>query len=87
MTVARRRLGDDRQFHDEARSYRLVFLHANRAVMLFDDAAYDGQAKAGAALSGGEIRQEEFFFQLASHAVAGVGDGDFDGVAAGYQRG
>src|SRR5258706_837548 len=81
------RLGNDRQFHDEARSDRLVFLHANRSMMLFDDAAHDRQAQSGSALSGGEIRQEELFLQLAGHAMAGICDGDFDPVTAGYQQG
>src|SRR5579863_7478033 len=73
-------LGDDRQFYNKARPNRLVFLHPNRSMMLFDDAANDSQAKASSALSGGEVGQKEFFFQLAGHAVSGIGDGDFDRV-------
>src|SRR5258706_5031468 len=83
----KRGLGNDRQFHDEARSDRLVFLHANRSMMLFDDAAHDRQAQPGSALSRREIRQEELFLQFAGHTMAGICNGDFDSVTAGYQHG
>src|ERR1700683_713948 len=80
-------LGNHWQFHDEARSNRLVFLHANRAVMLFDDAAQNRQAESGSAFPSGEIWKKEFFFQLAGYAMAGICNGDFNSVAAGHQRG
>jgi len=54
-------LGDNRQFDNEARSNRLVFLDANRAVMFFDDAAHNRQAEASPTLPGGEIWKKEFF--------------------------
>src|ERR1700732_3447062 len=78
---------NDRKFHNEARSNRLVLLHANRSVMFFDDAAHDRQAEAGPALSSGEIGQKEFLLQFAGHAMSGISDGDLDRVAAGHQRG
>src|ERR1700733_7725306 len=79
--------GNDRQLYDDTRSDRMVFFYANRSVMFFDDPIHDRQAEAGSALSGGEIRQEKFFLQFASHTVAGVRDCDFDCIAAGHQRG
>src|ERR1700722_18442841 len=81
-----RRLWNYRQLYDKARSHGLIFLHADRSVMLFDDAAHDCETEAGSALSRGEIRQEKFFLQLAGYAMAGICDGDFDGVATGHQR-
>src|SRR5271166_1879493 len=78
-------LGDYWQFHHEARSSRLVLFHANGSVMFFDDAAHDGQAETGPALSGGEIGQKKSLLQLAGHAMAGIGDGDLDCIAAGHQ--
>ena len=42
-------------------------------MVLGDDAAGDGQAQAGAAFLGGEVRQEEFVFVLGGNAVAAVG--------------
>ena len=64
LAVGRRGDGfrGQRQLHDEARADRLVFLHANGAAMVFDDAADDGQPQSGAALLGGEVRQEQFLF-------------------------
>ncbi len=59
----------------------MIFFYPNGAMMIFHDAADDGQAESGAALLSGEIGQEEFFFELAGHAVSGVGDGDLDGIA------
>src|SRR5208282_6674064 len=77
-----RGFGHDRQFDDEARADGMIFFNTNRAVMIFHNAAHDSEAEAGAAFLGGEIREKKFFFQLAGHAVAGVGDGNLDGVAA-----
>src|SRR5580704_5200032 len=76
----------DRQFDDEAGADRMIFFDADRAVMIFHNAAYDGEAEASAAFFGGEIGQKKFLFQFAGHAVAGVGDGNLDGVAAGDER-
>ena len=42
--------------------------------MIFDDAADDRKSQAGAAPLGGEIGQEEFFFDFRSDAVTGIGD-------------
>ena len=60
-----------------ARMVPLVFL---------DDFGGDGEAEAGAALLGGEVRQEEALAHLVGEAGAGVGDGELD-HAAGEQRG
>src|SRR5580704_11171804 len=81
----RRRFGDNGKFYDEARADRIILFHANGAMVIFDDAADDGQSKARAALLGGEIRQKEFFFDFTGNAVASVGNGDLDGVAAPHQ--
>lgn len=75
------------KLNDEPGADGMIFLYANGAMMIFDDAADDGQAEPGAALLGGEIRQEEFFFELAGDAVSGVGHGDLDRVAGGNQCG
>jgi hypothetical protein len=50
--------GCKRQFHDEARAYRTIFFDADRAVMIFNDAADDRETESGAAFLGREIRQE-----------------------------
>ena len=50
--------------------------------MIFDNSADNGEAQSSAAFLGREIRQEKFFLKFAGHAVAGVGDGNFNGVAA-----
>src|SRR5580693_2955991 len=78
-----RRLGNDRQLYDEARSNRLVLLYTNGSVMFFDDTAHDGQAKASSALSGGKIRQKKFFLQLSRYTVASVSDCYFNRIPAG----
>ena len=54
--------------------------------MFLDDLGGDGEAEPGAALLGGEVRQEETLAHLVGEAGAGVGDGEFD-HAAGQQRG
>src|SRR5271165_3255970 len=83
----RRGLGDDGKFHDKTRADGMVLFYTDGAMVIFDNPADDGQAEARAPLLGGKIRQEEFFFELASHTVAGVGNRDLDGVAARHQRG
>ena len=57
-------------------AHGLVILHANRAVMVFDDAADDRQSQSGAAFLGRKIGQEEFLLSVAGDAAAGVGDND-----------
>src|ERR1039458_4079521 len=79
-------LRNSRQLPDEACADGLILLDANRSMMLLDDPAYDRQSQAGPALSSGKIRKKKFFLQLATHAVPGVCDSDFDRVAAGHQR-
>src|SRR5580693_976327 len=73
------------EFYDKSRADGIILFHADGAVVIFDDAADDGQAEPGPALLGRKIRQEEFFLELAGYAVARVGDGDLDRVAAGHQ--
>src|SRR5579872_3702183 len=78
----RRSFGDNRKFYDEPRTDGVVLLYADGAMVIFHDAADDGQAESGAALLGREIRQEKFFFEFAAYAMAGVGHGDLHRVAA-----
>src|SRR5580692_1394166 len=79
--------GHNRQFHHKPGADRLILFYANRAVMIFDDAVYDGKSKTGSAFLGGEVRQEQALLQLASHAVASIGDDDLHHVAAMHQSG
>src|ERR1700730_19454208 len=72
---------NNRKFDNEARADRAVLLDADRAMMIFDDAAHDRQAEARAAPLGREIRQEKLLLEFASNAVPGVGDGDLHGAA------
>jgi len=58
----RRGLGDNGQLHHEAGPDWLIFFDANGAVVIFDDAAHDGEAQSGAAALGRKIRQKKFFF-------------------------
>src|SRR6478672_2442485 len=76
----------DGQFHYEPGADGLIFLDANGSAMVFDDAADDGQSQSGSPFLGGEVRQKESLFQFLCNAVAGVRNGDLDGVAAGHQR-
>src|SRR6202790_3053941 len=80
----RSRFENNGKFDDESRTHRLVFFHADRAMVVRYDAAHDGQAQARAALLGGEIGQEKFLFEFAAHAVARVGHGDLNCVACGH---
>ena len=63
---------------EEAGADGEIVLNADGAGVLGDDASGDGQAKAGAASFGGEIRKEETVFVFGRDAVAGVLDADFD---------
>ena len=49
-----------------------------RALMFLDNFGRDGEAEAGAALLGGEVREEEALAHLVGEAGAGVSDGEFD---------
>src|SRR5580692_10431501 len=53
-----------RQFNHEPSADRLVFFYANRTVVVFDDAVYDGKPKPGAPLLGGEVWQEKTLLQF-----------------------
>src|ERR1017187_9273268 len=79
------RFRSQRQFHDEAGARGLVFLHADGAVMIFNDVDHNGQTPPGAAFLGGKVRQEKPFFQLGGNSRAGVGDVDFNRVTSGNQ--
>src|SRR6266576_3265033 len=81
------RFRSERKFHDEAGANRLILFDPDGALMVFDDAAHDGQAQTGAALLGGEIRQKEFFLQFLGHSVTGVGDSNLHGIATGDETG
>src|SRR5215472_9543895 len=66
-----------RKFHDELGAGGFIFFHANGAVVIFDDAAHDGQPQTGAALLGGEIRKEEPLLHVPADAGSAVSDRDF----------
>ena len=83
MNRGRSGFGSERQLDDEARAYGTVLFDADGTMMIFDDAAYDCEAEAGAAFLGREIGEEQFLFELLRDAVARVGDQDFDRIAAG----
>src|ERR1035437_5507750 len=78
----RRGFGDNRKFNDEPRADWMVLLYADRAMMIFHNATDNGQAESGAAFLGGEIWQEEFFLELAGHAVARVGHRNLHRITA-----
>src|SRR5580704_156779 len=78
---------DDRQFDHKPGADGLILFHANGPVVIFNNTIHDGKPKSGAALLGGEIRQEEPFFQLPRNAVASVGDGNLHYITASHQRG
>src|SRR5579862_6270372 len=68
-----------RQFDQEPGADRKIVLDVNRAAVLGDDARGDGQAEAGAAILGGEMREEEAVFVFGRNTVTCVLDTDFDG--------
>ena len=70
----------NRKLHYKSGPDRLVLLDADRAMMLFDDAADDRQPKPGATLLRREVGEEETLLQLRGDAVTGVADADFDDV-------
>ncbi len=77
----RRRNFDGGEANQKARAGGNVIFDAKSAVMFCDDAAGDGEAEAGAAILGGEMREEEFVFVFWRDAVARVSNFDFDGIA------
>src|ERR1700722_15646720 len=81
------RIRNYREFNYEARAYGLSLFNTNRAVMVFDNAIYDGKPQAGAALLGGEVWQEQPLLQFTRNPVAGVSDDDLDYVAGDHQSG
>src|SRR5215469_7275392 len=81
----RRGLRRERQFHDEARSYRLVLLDPDRSTMVLNDSAHNRQTQPGATLLGREVRQKEFFLQFLGDAVPRVGHQNLYRIAAGHQ--
>src|SRR5580765_7714705 len=81
----RRGVGNNWKFNDEPRAHRSVLFHANGAMMIFDNSADNREPESSAAFLGREIRQEKSFLKFAGHAVARVGDGNFNGVAARHQ--
>src|SRR5580693_3023569 len=74
------------QFDHKPGADRLVLLHPNGAMMIFHDAAHNGQPQSRAPLLGGEVRQKEPLLQFLSDAVAGVGNAELDSIAAGDER-
>src|SRR5258707_11785339 len=75
------------EFEDETGADGGIVFYTETAAMLGDDAGGDGEAEAGAAIFGGEVRKKEFVFVLRGNAMAGVGDDDFDGVEIGFGAG
>ena len=54
--------------------------------MVFHNSAHNRQPQPGAALLGRKIRQEQPLLDIARNSLAGVGDSQFDCVAAGHER-
>src|SRR5215469_16216042 len=65
-----------RKLHDELGARGLVLFHADGAMVIFDDAAHDGQTQPGPALLGGEIRKEEPFLHVTADAGTAISDRD-----------
>ncbi len=62
-------------------------MNAEKAVVFGDDSGSDSEAEAGAAVFGGEMRQEEFVLVGGRDALAGVFHGNFDGIGFGVEAG
>src|SRR5438270_6343826 len=77
----------DRQFHDEPGANWTIFLDSNGTAMVLNDTADDSQPQPGSSFLSGEVWQKKPFLQFLCDAVAGIGDGDFYGISAGYQQG
>src|SRR5579863_6426772 len=77
----------NRQFHHEPGPDRLILLHANGAVVIFNNAIHDGKAKPCSTLFRREVRQEQALLQLPRNSVAGVGNCDLHHIAARHQGG
>src|SRR6516164_9985095 len=71
-----------RKLQDKLSARRMVLLYADAAVMVFHDAAHDGESQPSATLLGRDIRQEEFFFYFVVNAVAAIGDCNLQRVFA-----
>src|SRR5881394_1377244 len=74
-----------RKFEDETGADGRVVFDAEQAVVLGDDSGSDSEAEAGAAILGGEMRQEKFVLVGGRDALAGVFHGDFDGIGFGVE--
>ena len=74
-----------REFEDEARADGGVVFDAEETVVFGDDARGDGEAEAGAAILGREMREEKFVFVRGRNAVTGVFHGNFDRVGFGVE--
>src|SRR5690349_23342875 len=79
-------LGRDRKFDDETRAHRLIFFYPDRAVMVFDDAAHNGEAESSAAPLGREIGEKRLFFQVLRNTLTAIGDGNLHHLAVADQR-
>src|SRR5260370_22516305 len=69
-------LGNHRQLYNEPGADWLVFLHANGAMVLLDDATDNRQAQSRAPLLGGKIRPEKALFFFRGHPLSPVVDPD-----------
>ena len=65
----------------------MIFLYANRAMVIFHNPAHNRKAEPGAAFLGREVRQEQLLFKLPRDAMTGVCNSDFNRVAAADQGG
>src|ERR1700758_4137288 len=77
-----RRFRHNREFYDKAGADRMIFFHANRAMMILHNPAHDREAKPGTAPFRGEVRQEQLLLQFSRDAMTGIGNRDFNRVAA-----
>src|SRR6185312_12137291 len=71
-------ISGDGQLNYKTCAHRLVFFHANGAVMIFHNPAYNCQAQPGAAFLGREIWHEQPLLSLLRDALPAVGDADFN---------
>src|SRR5579864_5187614 len=77
-----RRFWHKRKLYDKTRADRMIFFHANRAMVIFHDPAHDREAEPGTAPFRGEVRQKQLLLQFSRDAVTGIGDRDLNRVAA-----
>src|SRR5258708_353590 len=80
-------LGNHRQLDDEPGSHWLVLFYPDRTMVIFYHPAHNRQTQPSAAFLGRKIRQKKSLLKFPCHAMARIGYGDFDRVAARHQCG